>query len=135
MESWRDAFGGRLLIFLAQRAFREGQQPFESVWRLLQKNRTLKEKRHQRRRIPKGHSAKFLWKSAQKVHKGKDWNLLNERRKARESLLEGHNKTVSCVQIWSTFEWSLHYDFSFVSECRCKRSTGMAMEVTRSPRI
>ena len=59
-----------------------------------------------------------------------DWNLLNECRKARESLLEGHNKTVSCVQIWSTFEWSLHYDFSFVSECRCKRSIGMAMEVT-----
>ena len=70
MESWRDAFGGRLLIFLAQRALREGQQPFESVWRLLQKNRTLKEKRHRRRRIPKGYSANFLGKSVQKVHKG-----------------------------------------------------------------
>ena len=71
MESWRDAFGGRLLISLAQRAFREGQQSLESVWRSLQKNITLnKEKRHRRRGIPKGYSAKFLWKSVQKVHKG-----------------------------------------------------------------
>lgn len=40
--------------------------------------------------------------------------------------MEGHNKTVSCVQNWSTFEWKLNYDVSFVSACRCKVSTEMA---------